>query len=177
MSARAGTLLPSGRVRFSLEAGFVILVGVIAAVLDLSPLAIVTVMGLAWVVVALVERVAKSSAARPRRTRERGRRPTDAPAAEKPPEPQPDSIPKPQERRLGFFDPRSAPGPPDATDEWNLWELERRAREHAGAEVVVPEEWAAIFMYLREFAKSDGRLPPQFDPLVRESFPELTRVG
>jgi hypothetical protein len=68
------------------------------------------------------------------------------------------------------------PTPPDATDEWNLWELERRARAHAGAEAV-PAEWAAIFMYLRDFAKSDGRLPPQFDSLVRESFPELTRAA
>jgi hypothetical protein len=31
-------------------------------------------------------------------------------------------------------------------------------------------------MYLREFARSDGALPPQFDSLVRESFPELTRT-
>lgn len=66
--------------------------------------------------------------------------------------------------------------PPAETDVWNLWELERRARAHAGAEAV-PAEWAAIFMYLRDFAKSDGRLPPQFDSLVRESFPELTRAA
>jgi hypothetical protein len=30
-------------------------------------------------------------------------------------------------------------------------------------------------MSLREYAKSDGALPPQFDSLVRESFPDLTR--
>jgi hypothetical protein len=68
------------------------------------------------------------------------------------------------------------PTPADPTDEWNLWELERRARAHAGS-AAVPEEWAAIFRHLREFARSDGRLPPQFDALVRESFPELTRAG
>ena len=64
----------------------------------------------------------------------------------------------------------------DSGDQWNLWELERRARAYAGASAV-PEEWAATFRHLREFAKSDGRLPPQFDSLVRESFPELTRAG
>lgn len=57
--------------------------------------------------------------------------------------------------------------------EWNLWELERLARAYAGGNSV-REEWAAIFRHLRQFAKSDGRLPPQFDSLVRESFPELT---
>ncbi len=81
---------------------------------------------------------------------------------------------------MRFSEPRQEPDPSpasgSATREWNLWELERRARAHAGAETV-PEEWAAIFMYLREFAQSDGVLPPHFDSLVRESFPELTRAG
>jgi hypothetical protein len=67
----------------------------------------------------------------------------------------------------------AGPAPGNGADEWNLWELERRARAHAGAHSL-PEEWAAIFRHLREFARSDGRLPPQFDILVRETFPELT---
>jgi hypothetical protein len=67
----------------------------------------------------------------------------------------------------------AAPTHTNGTDEWNLWDLERRARAHAGA-AAVPEEWAATFRHLREFARSDGRLPPQFDSLVRETFPELT---
>jgi hypothetical protein len=58
--------------------------------------------------------------------------------------------------------------------EWNLWELERRARDYAGGDAV-PEEWAAMFRHLREVARSDGALPPQFDSLVRESFPQLTQ--
>jgi hypothetical protein len=98
-------------------------------------------------------------------------------AAEESPEPLLEAEPAPEPRhRLRFSEPRSAAGSTDPTSEWNLWELERRAREHAGADAI-PEEWAAIFMHLREFANSDGRLPAQFDSLVRESFPELTRVG
>ena len=68
------------------------------------------------------------------------------------------------------------PASADPVGEWNLWELERRARAYAGANTV-REEWAATFRHLRQFAKSDGRLPPQFDSLVRESFPELTHPG
>ena len=83
--------------------------------------------------------------------------------------------PEPRRRRI-FTEPRPPAEPaPGQGREWNLWELERRARARAGADAV-PEEWAAIFMYLREFARSDGALPPQFDSLVRESFPELTRT-
>jgi hypothetical protein len=177
VSAREGTPLPSRPVRFALEAGFIILVGVIAAVLDLTAIAIVIVMGLAWVVVMVVERAAKSAAVRPRRARERAAPPVATAAAEEPPEPllESEAGPEPR-RRLRFSEPRSAAGSTDATREWNLWELERRARAHAGADAV-PEEWAAIFMHLREFANSDGRLPAQFDSLVRESFPELTRAG
>jgi hypothetical protein len=175
MSVREGTPLPSGRVRFAFEAGFIILVGAIAAVLELRPVAIVLVMGLAWVAVVLVERAAKTALARPRRVRERPPMPVAAPSEDAlrhppaPPEPS-----KPQARRRRSSEPRAAVDL--STREWNLWELERRAREHAGADAV-PEEWAAIFMSLREYAKSDGRLPPEFDSLVRESFPELTRVA
>lgn len=173
MSAHEGWSLPSGPVRFALEAGFIVLVGVIAAVLDLRPLAIVIVMGLAWIAVSLVERAAKATASRPRATSGRTEEPAEEEAREElsaPLEPEPS-------RRLRFSESRAADEPAGGdTREWNLWELERRAREHAGADAV-PEEWAATFMYLREYAKSDGRLPPQFDSLVRESFPELTTAG
>jgi hypothetical protein len=57
--------------------------------------------------------------------------------------------------------------------EWNLWDLERRARERAGEDPMRDEEWAALFVYLREYATPDGMLPPEFDPLVRESFAGL----
>jgi hypothetical protein len=166
--------LPSAPVRFALEAGFIVLVGVVAAVLDLRPLAIVVVMGIAWVVVALVERVAMAQ--RPARAAARPREePAEAAEAEQPPV-DADGVPEPEPRRRRRSAESRPASDPSTTGEWNLWELERRARDHAGKDSV-PEEWAAMFMYLREYAKSDGRLPPQFDELVRESFPELTRAG
>ncbi len=57
--------------------------------------------------------------------------------------------------------------------EWNLWDLERRARERAGEDHARDEEWAALFVNLREYASPDGMLPQEFDELVRESFGEL----
>ena len=36
--------------------------------------------------------------------------------------------------------------------EWNLWELERRARVQTGPDV--PHEWAAMFRSLREVARA-----------------------
>ena len=59
---------------------------------------------------------------------------------------------------------------PQGRREWNLWELERLARERAGEDPARDEEWAYLLMYLREFASSDGVLPADFDALVRESF-------
>ena len=61
--------------------------------------------------------------------------------------------------------------------EWNLWDLETRAREHAGEDPIRDEEWAYLLMYLREFANADGVLPVDFDGLVRESFADLIVAG
>ncbi len=61
--------------------------------------------------------------------------------------------------------------------EWNLWDLERRAREQAGRDPLRDEEWGALFVYLREYATPDGMLPVDFDDLVRESFGELLVAG
>jgi outer membrane biosynthesis protein TonB len=55
---------------------------------------------------------------------------------------------------------------------WNLWDLERRARE-AQRDPVRYEEWSFLFVHLRQFATPDGSLPTEFDELVRESFGEL----
>jgi hypothetical protein len=85
-------------------------------------------------------------------------------------------------RREPAFAAAEVSPPPPSTDpgneaggpgEWNLWELERRARDYAGGSPV-REDWRAMFIHLRDFASSDGSLPGRFDPLVRESFPELT---
>ncbi len=72
--------------------------------------------------------------------------------------------------------PRAPPAPPPPAREWNIWDLERRAREQAG-DAMRDEEWAALFMHLRQYASADGVLPLQFDDLVRESFSELIQAA
>ena len=56
---------------------------------------------------------------------------------------------------------------------WNLWDLERRARDEAQRDPIRYEEWSFLFVHLRQFATPDGSLPTEFDALVRESFGEL----
>jgi len=51
---------------------------------------------------------------------------------------------------------------------WNVWSLEKLAREHPEA-----EELEFMATSLRDFADADGHLPADFDPLVRESFGDL----
>ena len=65
-------------------------------------------------------------------------------------------------------------GPPR---EWNLWELERIAREQAGDDVVRDEERAYLLIYLREFATADGILPVDFDGVVREAFGDVLNAA
>jgi len=57
--------------------------------------------------------------------------------------------------------------------EWNVWELERLARESEGRDQPRHEELAFLLLELRQFANADGQLPVGFDPVVRESFGEL----
>jgi hypothetical protein len=54
--------------------------------------------------------------------------------------------------------------------QWNVWDLERVARDHAGGDPVADEERTFLLMYLRDFAGADGLLPADFDDLVRQSF-------
>jgi hypothetical protein len=61
-------------------------------------------------------------------------------------------------------------GPPR---EWNVFDLERLAREGAGVDAGRDEEREFLLLYLRDFAGPDGRLPANFDGLVRDSFGEL----
>lgn len=61
----------------------------------------------------------------------------------------------------------------DEPREWNLWELERAARDNATDDVVRNEERAYLLMYLREFAGPDGMLPSDFDALVRDAFGDV----
>jgi hypothetical protein len=62
---------------------------------------------------------------------------------------------------------------PAVPREWNLWELERVARNHTTDDVPANEERAYLLLYLREFAGSDGTLPADFDGLVRDAFGDL----
>ena len=57
--------------------------------------------------------------------------------------------------------------------EWNVWELERLAREQVSDDAVLNEERSYLLMYLREFANADGVLPADFDGVVRETFGDV----
>lgn len=82
-----------------------------------------------------------------------------------PPEPEPVAEPEPEVVSLAS----RRPGP----HEWNLWELERIARDSAGDDVIRDEERTFLLMYLREFASPEGVLPADFDAVVRESFGDV----
>jgi hypothetical protein len=256
--------IPSPRARFALEAAFLIVVAAGAALARLSPLGIIGLMLVAWLLVALIERAssrehAKAYAGPPEEAPEAaagrswlfGRRRRAAPEAlpspeaaleerpsrahvtriepdapvaeeelavevtevivEKPPapavtrrplelpgleetepEPEPEPVvvaapvaeapppppPPPPEPAPVPVAPafQAPPAPPPTPQEWNLWELERRAREQAG-DAARDEEWTALFVHLRQFASAEGVLPKEFDDLVRESFAELIQAA
>ena len=65
---------------------------------------------------------------------------------------------------------RKAAGPVGG---WNVWQLERLLAAQARPDPERDYERSMLLVYLREFADSDGRLPPEFDDLVRESFADL----
>ena len=83
------------------------------------------------------------------------------------PEPEPEAEPEEPDRVVAFLPANDSPR------EWNLWELERAARDHGGNDVARNEERSYLLMYLREFAGPDGTLPADFDALVRESFGDV----
>ena len=105
------------------------------------------------------------------------REPEPAPSLEPPrivavpppaPEPEPKAEPEPEPARVVAFIPAN-----EGPREWNLWELERAARDHATDDVVRNEERSYLLMYLREFAGPDGILPADFDGLVRDAFGDV----
>lgn len=118
--------------------------------------------------------------ARPEPTRESEPAPSPEPprivaVPPPPPEPEPEAEPKPElepARVVAFIPANEGPR------EWNLWELERVARDHATDDVARNEERSYLLMYLREFAGPDGILPMDFDGLVRDAFGDvLNTVG
>jgi hypothetical protein len=77
----------------------------------------------------------------------------------------------PPRRRLGRPPDRTTPPRQQqqrAPVRWNIWSLERVAREHPES-----EELGYLVLSLRDFADAAGQLPADFDPLVRESFGDL----
>ena len=119
--------------------------------------------------------------------------PAPSTASELEPSAEVESRPEP-EPRPGYAHPRAVPElPPDEpapvlprapanvvrmprsleSREWNVWELESLAREQARLEPERGEEWSYLFVHLRQFADAEGKLPAEFDGLVRESFGEL----
>jgi outer membrane biosynthesis protein TonB len=97
--------------------------------------------------------------------------PAAAPAPEPVAPPPPSVEPARTEREPGIQT-GSPVAPAGAPRSWNLWELERAARELAGGDPLLDEERQYMLLYLRDFASADGKLPIDFDPLVREVFGE-----
>jgi outer membrane biosynthesis protein TonB len=174
--------------RFGLEAGFLIGVAVVLGLLEVSWPAIVAAMAIAWLLVAGAEVAA---------ARARSSEPPAAPPAE--PAPIPEAVPPPPpapplplpppvlvEPPPPIPEPEPEPPapPPAATPvafptqprEWNLWELERIAREHAGADPARDDERTYLLLSLRDHAKPDGNLPVEFDQLVRDAFGDLLQT-
>ena len=83
--------------------------------------------------------------------------------------PEPEPEPKPEPEPLP--DTRPATLGNDLPYEWNVWDLQRLVRDRPDDDR--QEEWAAIIVSLRDFARADGSLPREFDELVRDSFGEL----
>ena len=187
--------------RFLIEAGFIIAVAVIAGIERLGTWWIIAVVASAWIIVAIVEivvwarqvvahqpQVVEPSepqaeaptfvASQPVQVRAQPpveARPEPAPSPEPPrivavppPPPEPEPQPEPEPARVVAFIPAN-----DGPREWNLWELERAARDHATDDVARNEERSYLLMYLREFAGPDGILPTDFDGLVRDAFGDV----
>ena len=189
--------------RFLIEAGFIIAVAVIAGIERLSTWWIIAVVASAWIIVAIVEIVvwARQVVARqPQAVEPLAAEPPafvapttvevrEQPAVETRPEPEPKPEPetRPEPPRIVAVpppppEPEVEPEPArvvafipanDGPKEWNLWELERAARDHATDDVVRNEERSYLLMYLREFAGPDGILPTDFDGLVRDAFGDV----
>jgi hypothetical protein len=180
--------------RFLIEAGFIIAVAVIAGIERLSTWLIIAVVASAWIIVAIVEivfsepqpqaptfvapapvRVRPPAPVETRREPEPEPEPEAEPSPEPPrivavptPPPEPEPELEPERARVVAFIPAN-----DGPREWNLWELERAARDHATDDIVRNEERSYLLMYLREFAGPDGVLPTDFDGLVRDAFGDV----
>ncbi|MEX0673938.1 MAG: hypothetical protein WD067_04140 [Gaiellaceae bacterium] len=169
--------------RFGLEAGFLIGVAVLLGLLEVSWPAIVAAMAIAWLLVAGAE-VAAARARSAEPPPAAPAEPAPAPEVFAPPPPPPVLVEAPPEL-VPEPEPEPEPEPvalppgvvpvafPAEPREWNLWELERIARDHAGADPARDDERTYLLLSLRDHAKPDGNLPVEFDQLVRDAFGDL----
>jgi hypothetical protein len=102
----------------------------------------------------------------PERRRQRRMRLRPLPTPRPEPELAPSPVPSPSS--VVAFPQRAFP-----PQSWNLWDLERIARAETKDHPERRDEFAYLFLHLREFATADGSLPTEFDGLVRESFAGL----
>ena len=192
--------------RFLLQAGFLILVATIAAVLHLNAWAIAVVMAGAFAGVVFAERFMN---------RERGARasrkvtapdvaepepapklllgPPVTPAAREPARPRPRPVPAAAAAALAAAV-EPAPAWPSASQpeaptpqspsptvvqrrRWNVFDLQNTASGIVTTDPARHEELTFLLLYLREQADVAGDLSEEFDGFVRESFPELVAAG
>lgn len=225
--------------RFLLQAGLLIGVAAVAAILHLDAWAIVIVMAAAFAAVVLVEwlltrepgvRAERQAAPVPEpqaivRLRRARAQPQASPLLRPPGSgavaPTRRPTPIPAEAPLGRFPPRPGPAPAAAASapaalppfptwprakpppqppaplprapapappspaalplaerrQWNVFDLQNRARQIAGADPARHRELSFLLLYLREFADVSGDLSEDFDTFVRESFPELVALS
>jgi outer membrane biosynthesis protein TonB len=222
--------LTPARLRFVLEAAFLVIVAAICWAAHLSWKGIVPAMAVAWALVTLVERSAATTRADaeaepaapmereapppshvtvlepeaeqpPAPTPEPGPEPGPVPEPvppvpePEPPRPEPTPLPDPNPQLEAVPDPEPEPEPVLAAErepvtnvarlpqrdggprEWNVWDLERIAREMEGRDGERDQELAYLLLELRQFANADGLLPPSFDPVIREAFGQQLYAG
>ena len=90
-----------------------------------------------------------------------------APALTLAPSPPPELKPEPEPEPVAAVVPLAFRDRTPRT--WNLWELERLARQLNG-DPAAREERTLLLLHLRQFADPSGDLPLEFDPLVRDVF-------
>jgi outer membrane biosynthesis protein TonB len=107
-------------------------------------------------------------------------RPPLRPVPPPPPDPLPPAPTPPERAPAAAQPPPAGSGVVDmrtrataAPRRWNLWDLERRARDEQRRDPDKYQQWSYLFVHLRQFASPDGSLPTEFDGLVRESFGDL----
>jgi hypothetical protein len=104
--------------------------------------------------------------------------PAAQPKPEPEPQPEPELEPQSEQPRSLLAEFAASPGETRRTHPvggWNVWQLERMMAASNQPDPERDYERSLLLVYLRDFADSDGQLPPEFDELVHESFGELVR--